>query len=293
MVAPEGGTMARPRNAKPAATQRSAPRGDRQPLALAHGSLLHDVRHAVTTLVHLLERTCARWGHGLTEGLGHDLIAAHQESRRLALLLEDLAHQRRPGELLELPLELAPTELEPLVARELAVIAPLAWKRSGVSVLSQLGDDLPPVLADPRRLTQVLRNLLQNAVRSTAPGGLVLVRARPHANSLSLEIQDTGEGLDASVRRQLDGPSAAAMPHGSHGHGLYLVRELTESMGGRVAVHSTPGEGTCFVLRLPRANPQERPKTRPGRWNLSPAERARTGGSVTAESLPGTPDGSR
>lgn len=128
----------------------------------------------------------------------------------------------------------------------------------------------------------MLRNLLQNAVRSTARGGLVLIRARAHATSVSVEIQDTGPGIDRAVLEQL--ATAACAPAGEHGHGLYLVRELIESMGGRMAVHSAAGEGTCFVLRFALPPGNLTTPTRPRQWRLTRREGAPT---RAARALPG------
>ena len=109
-----------------------------------------------------------------------------------------------------------------------------------------------PARADLDRLLQVISNLVENALRSTPPGGLVRVRAEPGR----LVIEDTGRGLpDEDLERAFE-RFFLYDRHGSGrvlgtGLGLAIVKELTEAMDGKVEVHSTPGLGTTFVVSLP------------------------------------------
>ena len=110
--------------------------------------------------------------------------------------------------------------------------------------------------ADEKRLQQVLMNLLHNAVRHTLPGGIVMVRVDEESEKIAIRVQDTGEGIAPADlpkvwERFYRGQSQAG---GGAGLGLALVKELTEAMGGAVAVQSTLGEGSCFMVTLPPAN---------------------------------------
>ena len=98
-------------------------------------------------------------------------------------------------------------------------------------------------------------NLLGNAVRYTPPGGLVVAAARAEPEALRIEVRDTGEGIAAE-----DLPRVFERFYRGHGDdgagaglGLALARELAEAMGGSVEAASTPGEGSRFTVRLPRA----------------------------------------
>ncbi|MGH7043704.1 MAG: PAS-domain containing protein [Acetobacteraceae bacterium] len=117
-------------------------------------------------------------------------------------------------------------------------------------------DVLPAVLADRRRLGQVLHHLLANALKFTPPGGIVTVGARREGEGLVLSIVDTGMGIaDADLARvfdpftQVDGSLARRFP--GAGLGLYLARALVESHGGELRLASRPGEGTNVEIRLP------------------------------------------
>jgi signal transduction histidine kinase len=119
-------------------------------------------------------------------------------------------------------------------------------------VLAELPSALPLAYFDGGRLEQVLSNLVQNAIRHTPPGGLVIVSAAAEPEYLRLEVRDTGEGIAAHdlphiwqrFYRAAEGASGGA------GLGLALVKELTEAMDGNVEVASTPGKGSVFLIRL-------------------------------------------
>ena len=137
--------------------------------------------------------------------------------------------------------------------------------RAGGVELDAIAPDAAPALGDPDRVLQVVSNLVENALRSTPPGGSVHVRARPGV----IEVVDTGVGLAPE-----DVPHAferfylhdrAGIPDGgrwSSGLGLAIVRELVERMEGVVTLESTLGQGTTFTVRLPGPPPAPRAATR-------------------------------
>jgi two-component system sensor histidine kinase BaeS len=109
-----------------------------------------------------------------------------------------------------------------------------------------------PALADPDRTLQVLSNLIENALRTTPRGGTVTVSARPG----SVAVADTGPGLEAEElphafeRFYLYSRYSENRAVGT-GLGLAIVQQLTEAMGGSVAVESEAGHGTVFTVGLP------------------------------------------
>jgi signal transduction histidine kinase len=119
--------------------------------------------------------------------------------------------------------------------------------------------NVPPALVDASRLEQVLQNLLHNAVRHTPPGGIVAVALAAGANSIALQVKDTGEGI-APVdlphiwERFYQASSQRTRTSSSAGLGLALVKELIEAMGGSVSVDSVVGEGSCFTIHLPQTH---------------------------------------
>ncbi|GMU66082.1 MAG: hypothetical protein AMXMBFR36_23560 [Acidobacteriota bacterium] len=124
--------------------------------------------------------------------------------------------------------------------------------------------DLPPMIADPPRVKQILYNLISNAVKFSEPGSPVRLKARaveadlsPIADrSILFEVSDEGIGIRSEDQqlvfeefRQLDGGTARNM--GGTGLGLALVKRFAEMHGGRVAVDSEPGSGSTFRVWLP------------------------------------------
>jgi CheY-like chemotaxis protein len=114
-----------------------------------------------------------------------------------------------------------------------------------------------PTMGDPDRLQQVLWNLITNAVRFTPANGKVIVALSRSAMVDTLEVRDTGAGIEPQFIpymfepfRQADG--ASTRTHGGLGIGLTIVRRLTEMHGGTVSVASEgPGKGATLTVQLP------------------------------------------
>ncbi|MGB8509748.1 MAG: GAF domain-containing protein [Pyrinomonadaceae bacterium] len=135
----------------------------------------------------------------------------------------------------------------------------------------ELSDELPPIVADPQRVQQVLWNLITNAIKFTPAGGSVTVRTRLRGAEragdadtrttglgewIEIEVEDTGEGIAPEFLpfiwdrfRQAD--SSATRRHGGLGIGLSLVKELIEAHGGGVEAFSDGRRGAIFTVRLP------------------------------------------
>jgi PAS domain S-box-containing protein len=149
-----------------------------------------------------------------------------------------------------LRVHLADVELGPLVGEVLDLLGPLATDRDVALVGSPAGR----VRADPRRLRQVLLNIVTNAVRYNRAGGSVRVTAAPDGERTVVAVADTGPGIPPHLVERLFVPfdrlGADGGPEPGAGLGMVLARGLTEAMGGRLAVHSEPGRGTTVEIRL-------------------------------------------
>ncbi|MFK7984662.1 MAG: ATP-binding protein [Sandaracinaceae bacterium] len=155
--------------------------------------------------------------------------------------------------------EWASTELRALLIETLRPFHGQAKSR-GLTLSLEVDDDVPPrVRSDPRRLSQILSNLVANALKFTERGGVVVrlrLRQRDDAEELTLVVSDTGIGMppEAASRvfelfEQVD-PSAARSREGA-GLGLAIVRRLAQALGGEVGVRSQPDWGTTFSVWLP------------------------------------------
>ncbi len=154
------------------------------------------------------------------------------------------------------------------VARETVALAPVVQEALVMLVASaaEAGIALqvdasvaaaPNVRADRRRVMQIVSNLLSNAIKYNRRGGWVRVRARAVEGQVELDVADDGPGLDAAQRASLFQPfervGAQGGPVPGTGLGLALSRQLAEAMSGSLDVHSEPGRGAVFSLRLPAA----------------------------------------
>ncbi len=182
----------------------------------------------------------------------------------LALINELLDLQR--AEKGEIELRLAAVAVEPALRETIDLLRPLALEREVRCLLPERADAW--VQADAQRLRQVLMNVVSNAVKYNRRGGRVDLSWAPAGpQSLAIEVRDTGAGLSAAELAQLFQPferlgHAASSIEGS-GLGLVIARSLTEEMGGRLVLSSTPGQGSCVRIELPLAPAPPTPDTPP------------------------------
>lgn len=215
----------------------------------------HELRNPLATLRAYLETLELEHGGELPE---HDMQVIQAEMQRLTGLVDDLFTLARI-EARQLPLSLSPVEAGPLMRRIADTLAPIAHREREIELIAHIPPGLPAVAADPARLEQVLRNLAQNALRHTPPGGIVAFEARDEgAAGVALVVADTGVGIEPAdlphvFERFYRGDSSRARETGGAGLGLSLVHELVTAMGGEVSVESTPGRGSRFTVRLRRA----------------------------------------
>lgn len=213
----------------------------------------HELRTPMATLRGYLETLLAHWQEQEQQPptLQHDLHVMEEEVIRLQTLVEDL-FTLGSAEVGKLTLQCKPTDVSALVQCIVSTAAPLAWQSGKIEIVADIHEPLPAALVDPLRLEQVLRNVLHNAVRPTPPGGIVVVSASAETPFVALQVKDTGEGIDPADLPHIWQRfyQASSRVSGGMGLGLALVRELVEAMGGSVAVESSPGEGSCFTVRL-------------------------------------------
>jgi signal transduction histidine kinase len=216
-------------------------------------SVSHELRTPLATIQGYLEPAL----ENPTSVNAETLEIIQQETLRLQRLIDDLFTLSQ-AEVEALKLHLQPVDVGVVAQRMAETHASLAWQRGRVEVVAQNeGDDLLAQV-DEGRLEQIMTNLLRNAIRHTPPGGIVAVVVSQVGNWIRVEVRDTGEGIDPKDLpliwgRFYRGSEGQPSPESGAGLGLALVKELTETMRGTVAVESTLGEGSMFTIRLPKA----------------------------------------
>ena len=168
------------------------------------------------------------------------------------------------------------------VLRNLASMVGQPAEDKGLRLSIDMPPDLPlRLMGDPLRLTQVLVNLVSNAIKFTHRGEVAVSAAwRPEpppgqAVLLHLEVRDTGPGIDPAQQARLfrpfeQGDSSTSRRFGGTGLGLAICHHLVALMGGRIGMESTPGQGSRFFVELPlQRQPADQPAPpaeMPARW---------------------------
>jgi len=156
-----------------------------------------------------------------------------------------------------LRLQSTPLDMREIVRATTALVAGEAERRN-IRITEQLSPGTSAVVGDSTRVKQILTNLLSNAVKYNVDGGRIHIAARlAGADQIEVSVTDTGLGMAPEQMDQLFRPfnrlgrERTALP--GTGIGLVISRRLAELMGGTIRVKSMPGEGSSFILRLPRA----------------------------------------
>jgi two-component system NtrC family sensor kinase len=127
--------------------------------------------------------------------------------------------------------------------------------KEGIKLERVLAPELPPVDADRSQLTQVLVNLVVNAVHATPAGGEITVSTRFDGEHVYLAVEDTGVGMTEEVSRQVFLPFFTTKDVGEGtGLGLSVVHGIVKSHGGSIQLESEVGKGSRFEVKLPRGS---------------------------------------
>jgi len=154
----------------------------------------------------------------------------------------------------QLVLELSDYCIQDIAQTVSSTLEPLAAdKKLGFKV--EMAGELPPGHGDGRRLTQVLINLVGNAIKFT-DAGEVAIKAEAHNGSFHVSVRDTGPGISAADQARLfqefqQADNAITRKKGGTGLGLAISKRIIEMHGGRIWVESQPGQGSTFAFTLP------------------------------------------
>ncbi|WP_231848958.1 sensor histidine kinase [Paramagnetospirillum magneticum] len=217
-----------------------------------------EVRKPLTTVIGFSEMLAAEYFGKLNKRQHEYARGITEAGQGLQALISDIL-DLAAIEAGQMALELDTVDVHPMLSGVLGLVRERVREKK-VTLDFDCPLDIGWIVADERRLRQVLFNLLGNALKRTPSGGKVSVRAERRPSELALTISDTGTGLSDEQRERLFGGFATggrreALPAGraddDSGIGLALVQRFVDLHGGRVELASAPGEGTVVTVRLP------------------------------------------
>jgi CheY-like chemotaxis protein len=187
--------------------------------------------------------------------------AIHDANNDLLVLINDVLDLAKV-EAGHAELQAEAVATDDVVRRLRTMFEPQAQKKGLAFEVEQAPATPASLHTDSRRLLQVLKNLLANAVKFTTAGKVTLALAPAADGGLRFEVRDTGVGIAADKHevifeafRQADGSTSRQF--GGTGLGLSISRELARRLGGDIVVRSTPGQGSVFSLELPPELPAQ------------------------------------
>jgi len=223
-------------------------------------NLSHEVRTPMTALLGFSEALKEEALTGDVQRFGEII---HKSSVRLQNTLESVLHFAR----LDAGKEVLDTGIVNVVEEVLETYTEQQDIASSRGIEFRLA--IAPTLREdesvwcetnPGAIQRILRNLTGNAIKYTPPGGRVELRCTAGRAGVMVEVEDSGIGMSSAFQGRMFEPFSQESEGRSRefegvGLGLAIVRKLTELVGGRLEVESTPGQGTRFALFLPRHDP--------------------------------------
>jgi PAS domain S-box-containing protein len=194
------------------------------------------------------------------------LEMVRDSSRHLLALINDVLDISKI-EAGQLEVSSEPFDLRDSIEKTVSIVGPLADKK-GLAMRVELAPEIGALVSDPRRVEQVLLNLLNNAIKFTDEGGVTLTAEivsgahRTAPSAIRISITDTGIGIKPEDLTELFQPfrqvdAGLARQHDGTGLGLAICRRLAELLGGEVDATSEWGTGSVFVFTLPVSEPEE------------------------------------
>lgn len=217
-----------------------------------------DIAHELRTPLSLILGHAEAVHDGVLPPTRENFEIIREEATRLEHLINDLRtlSLADAGEL-----SIAPQTIEPQrLLQEIASLYQYQTQRKNISLELDIATPTPNIEVDPGRMTQVLTNVLDNAMRHTSEGGRIVLSARQAEDHVELAVQDSGPGLSAEnleriferfyrtdASRQRDG----AVPGGS-GLGLAIAKSIVQAHNGQLSAESDPGKGLRVMIKLPK-----------------------------------------
>lgn len=215
----------------------------------------HEFRNPLHGIINMSQSVLFREKDKLTENSSYELKSVVTIGKRMSLLLNDLLdeEQIKKGRPV---LRKSNFKLQRIV-RGVIDMLEFTVDLSSVQIINEVPDDFPMVYADENRSTQIIYNLLHNAIKFTDDGD-VFIRTSVKNGRAFIKIEDTGKGIDEEFLKRLFLPYEQAkrdgMIHSGLGLGLSISKQLVEQHGGELEVTSKQAEGSTFTFSFELAS---------------------------------------
>lgn len=233
--------------------------------------LFGDLAHEIRTPISVLDAYIEALEDGVRTLTPQTAAMLRDQTRRLVRFSGDVAALAKAEES-SMTLAYDTIDVERLVQRCITA-AQARFDAKGVTLHLIVTPTLPPLWADEQRLSQVIGNLLDNALRHTPVGGTVQLTCTGEGSQLTISVADNGEGIGADhlsrvFERFYRADAARDREHGGAGLGLAIAKALVEAHDGSITVSSDgPGAGATFRVTLPITEPATGPRGGPARPN--------------------------
>jgi signal transduction histidine kinase len=228
--------------------------GDLERAEKLRQNMVADIAHELRTPLSNIQGYMEALRDGVMKPDAKTIRSLYEEASLLSRLVDDL-QELSLAEAGELKLACQSEDIGELI-RQAAAAVEAQERTKELSLSVELPEKLPPVNIDSRRIGEVLRNLLENAVAHTGKGDTITVAARQLGKWVEVSVSDTGEGIPAKdlpniFERFYRVDKSRTRATGGSGLGLTIARRLVEAHGGKIEVQSEPGKGSRFAFTVP------------------------------------------
>ncbi len=221
---------------------------------LARKQMTADIAHDLRTPLTIMQGYTEAMSEGKMAGSQEIYQVMHQQAKHLNYLIDDL----KTLSLLdseELAFQIQNIDPSYILQQVESAFTPLA-REKGIDFSLITNQKLPRLDLDPDRLTQILGNLISNAIQVLSSGGEIEISASQEGENLLLKIADNGPGISDEnlpliFDRSFRADKSRASENGSSGLGLAITKKLVEAQGGSISVESNVGSGTTFLIVFP------------------------------------------
>jgi signal transduction histidine kinase len=217
-------------------------------------NMVADIAHELRTPLSNLQGYLEAIRDGVVEPDTDIIISLSEDAQILSRLVNDL-QELSLAEAGELKLNRQREDITRLLNKAVSAVQAQATAKS-ISTSIDIGEKILEVNIDSQRISQILGNLLDNALAHTPEGGNITVSARERGKWVEIAIADTGEGIPEEdlaniFERFYRVDKSRTRATGGSGLGLTITKRLIEAHGGTINVESKPGKGSCFTILLP------------------------------------------